>query len=169
MKSLLINAYKFNLKYAEQLLNGVDEEMMSTIPSKGLENHAAFTIGHLVSAAAMTSKYLGGPYEISSEWESIFKRKGPGDPRKPDTNPDLYPKKAILLKALRHQHSNVEQLIINLDAKRFDEKVKWRFSNHFPSLGELLYFMCISHESMHLGQLAAWRRAIGLASALAKL
>lgn len=169
MKTILLNAYEFNLKYAEQLLIDVEEEMMCICPSDGLENHAAFTIGHLVSAAALTSKYLGGPYDINPQWESLFKRKGPGDPRKPDVDSGQYPDKNTLLKALTQQHRLVEQLIEDLDEKRINEHVKWRFSDHLQSLGELLYFMCITHESMHLGQLAAWRRALGLPSALSKL
>ena len=59
---------------------------MAFSPGVGFENHPAFTLGHLISAAALTSKYLGGPYEFKPEWEELFKRKGPGDPRKPETN-----------------------------------------------------------------------------------
>ena len=169
MKSILINAYRFNLKYAFELVEGVDEQLMTKSPGKGLENHAAFTLGHLISAAALTSKYLGGPYEFDPEWESLFKRKGPGDPRMPETNVKVYPSKDQLLTELTRQHNLVEDLIVKLEESRLKEPAKWRFSEHMPLLEDLLHFMCITHESMHLGQLAGWRRAMGLPSALAKL
>jgi hypothetical protein len=51
----------------------------------------------------------------------------------------------------------------------FGRPVEWRFDNYYPSLADYLYFMCVTHEAMHLGQLAAWRRAAGLDSALARL
>ena len=169
MKSAVLNNYRFNLRYAKELVSDVDNKMMTVSPAQGLENHPAFTLGHLVSAAALTSKYLGGPYKLVPEWEDLFKRNGPGDPRKPDQNTALYPSKEELLHELSNQHNLVEQLIINLDEGQFDEPAKWRFSDHMPTLGDLIYFMCITHESMHLGQLAGWRRAIGLPSALGNL
>ena len=169
MKNILVNTYAFNLRYAEELVADVDAVMMTQSPSDGLENHPAFTLWHLTSAAAMTSKYLGGPYEFDPEWEKIFRRKGPGDPRRPEKNAALYPSKEELLKELTKQHNQVEELVLNLEEERFGEPAKWRFSEYMPTLGDLLFFMCITHESMHLGQLAGWRRAMGLPSALAKL
>lgn len=169
MKNILIQSYNFNLLYAHELVADLEENMMTKKPSKGFENHPAFTLGHLASAAALISKYLGGNYNFDSEWESLFRRKGPGDPKKPDTNIAKYPKKEELLDVLTNQHKLVEGLISKLDIERFNEPTKWRFDSYFPTLGDLLFFMCITHESMHLGQLAAWRRAMGLPSALAKL
>lgn len=169
MKNILINAYRFNLQYAFELVDDIDDNLMTISPGKGLENHAAFTLGHLISAAALTSKYLGGPYEFDPEWEALFRRKGPGDPRMPESNKNAYPSKTQLLNELSRQHQLVEKLIVDLDEKRLAESAQWRFSKHMPLLGDLLYFMCITHESMHLGQLAGWRRALGLPSALAKL
>ena len=169
MKLILINSYNFNLQYANKLVADVEENLMTRSPAKGLENHPAFTLGHLTSAAALTSKYLGGPYNFDPEWENLFRRKGPGDPRTPDTNIDLYPTKNLLLDELKRQHRLVEQLISALDENRFNEPAIWRFNEYMPTLGHLLHFMCITHESMHLGQLAAWRRAMGLPSALAQL
>jgi hypothetical protein len=169
MKKILINSYDFNLKYAYQLVADLEEIQMTETPTTGLENHPAFTLGHLISAAALTSKYLGGPYDIKKEWEQLFKRKGPGDPRKPETNASLYPSKEQLLSELTRQHEIVKILIRALPEERIPEPAKWRFDQYMPTLGDLLYFMCVTHESMHLGQLAAWRRAMGLPSALAEL
>ena len=50
-----------------------------------------------------------------------------------------------------------------------DEKIQWRFTKHMPALLDIVVFMCINHEAMHLGQLSAWRRAMGLPSALGEI
>lgn len=169
MKDTIINLYNFNLLYAQQLVEDVDSHLMTKSGDPGFENHPAFTLGHLVSGSAMTSRYLGGPYDISKKWEELFKRNGPEDPRTPSGDIDSYPDKGELLAALSKQHQLVEDLILNLDENRFSEPAKWRFSNYLPTLGDLVYFMCVTHESMHLGQLAGWRRSQGLSSALAVL
>ena len=142
---------------------------MTVSPNVGLENHPAFTLGHLVSGAVMTAKYLGGSYDFNPDWESLFKRNGPGDPTLPDPDPSKYPTKGQLLEALVMQHNKVETLIQGLDTPQFQQPINWRFKAYFPTLGDLLTFLCLTHESMHLGQLAAWRRAMKLPSALAKL
>ncbi len=169
MKEILIRSYQFNLKYAHELVADLDDSMMATSAGKGFENHPAFTLGHLVTAAALTVKYLGGAYELKPKWEELFRRTGPGDPKLPDSNSYLYPKKEELLAELSNQHRLVEDMIMTLEEKRFEQPIIWRFSDHMPTLGGLLFFMCISHENMHLGQLAAWRRAMELPSALANL
>ena len=169
MKGIIIRSYQFNLKYAHELVADINDAMMCTSPGKGFENHPAFTLGHLVTAAALTVKYLGGSYKLPQGWEELFRRKGPGDSRLPELNSDLYPKKEVLLAELTQQHLTVEELITDLDENRFKEPAHWRFDDHMPTLGDLLYFMCVSHEAMHLGQLAAWRRAMNLPSALANL
>lgn len=169
MKDYLIRSYHFNLQYANELVSDVEDKLMTHSPGNGFENHPSFTLGHLISAAALTSKYLGGPYEFDPEWEKLFRRKGPGDPRMPDSNNDLYPGKVELLNELTKQHKLVEGLISSLEESRFSEPTKWRFDKFMPTLGDLLWFMCVSHETMHLGQLAAWRRAMNLPSALGRL
>ena len=169
MKQILLNSYAFNLKYANALVADVEDKWMTHSPAKGIENHPAFTLGHLASAGALTVKYLGGSYDFDQDWERIFKRNGPGDPRLPEPNSDVYPSKEDLLRELAKQHQKVEELITSLQDDRFDHPAKWRYTSHMPTLGDLLYFMCITHEAMHLGQLACWRRAMNLPSALAKL
>ncbi|MCB0402486.1 MAG: DinB family protein [Flavobacteriales bacterium] len=169
MKTILLNAYAFNLRYAHALIADVEDNDMTHRPSAGFENHPAFTLGHLISGAALTVKYLGGTYDLNPEWEALFKRKGPGDPRLPEPDRTRYPSKAEILQELTRQHERVENLIRELDETKFAEPTTWRFNSYMPTLGDLIYFMCVTHESMHLGQLAAWRRAMRLPSALATL
>lgn len=165
----IIHQYDFNLLYAKELVRDLTESEMTTIPSSGLENHPAFTLGHLVSGSALLAEDLGGSFVMPEQWKELFLRNGPGDPRKPDPDPAKYPGKKLLLEELVRQHSNVKAILITLDDKKFTERIKWRFSKFMPTVYDLVVFMCINHEAMHLGQLAAWRRAMGKESALGRI
>jgi hypothetical protein len=165
----IIKQYDFNLEYARALVQDLTNDQMTIIPSNGLENHPAFTLGHLVSGSAILAEDLGGEFEMPDKWADLFLRKGPGDPRKPDPDKGKYPSKELLLGELEDQHNKVKKLLNSLDKKKLSENIQWRFSSYMPTLLDIIVFMCINHEAMHLGQLAAWRRAMGLNSALGTL
>jgi len=165
----LIRQYDFNYSYAQALVKDLSDEQMTLTPAKGLVNHAAFTLGHLVSGSALVAKKLGSAYEMQKDWKDLFLRKGPGDPREPDLNTDKYPSKVELLQELKNQHEEVKSLLRKLDLAFLSKEQEWRFKIYMPILYDYLLFMCVNHEAMHLGQLAAWRRSIGLTSALATL
>jgi len=168
-KELIVKQYHFNLKFAEKLVEDIPPELMTKSGGAGLENHPSFTLGHLVTASAMTSEDLGGTYEVPDGWKNLFQRKGPGDPRKPELDSLLYPSKEKLLSELNKQHEKVVEGLKAADDEFLLSSCKWRFDQFFPTILDLVTFMCISHESMHLSQLSAWRRAMGMSSALAAL
>ena len=163
----IIKQYDFNLAYAKSLIKDLSDDQMTTIPAKGLDNHPAWTIGHLVSGSADLARDLGAEFEMPDKWDEIFVRQGPGDPRKPDLDKKKYPSKQLLITELENQHNKVKRLLQDIEENKLNEPLTWRFSNFMPTLGDVVAFMCINHESMHLGQLAAWRRSMGLDSALA--
>lgn len=165
----IIRQYDFNLEYAKALVNDLTEDQMTIVPAKGLDNHPAFTIGHLISGSADLARDLGAEFDMPDNWADLFVRQGPGDPRKPDLDKSKYPSKLLLITELENQHDKVKTLLNNLEENKLNESLTWRFSNFMPTLEDVVAFMCINHESMHLGQLAAWRRSMGLESALASI
>jgi hypothetical protein len=169
MLSTIIHQYNFNLTWAKRLVEDLEESQMTVTPCTGLENHPAFTLGHLANASALLLGRLGGKTEIPESWSAIFQRKGPGDPRLPTDEIELYPNKKQLLDELEKQHNFVINTLLKMDESQLKAKLTWRFSSYFPSTIDLIQFMCVSHEAMHLGQLSAWRRAMSLPSALAAL
>ena len=169
MNHYIINQYDFNLIYAKKLVEDLTDLQMTITPFPGFENHPAFTLGHLVTGSAMMADDLGGTFLIPEGWADLFLRKGPGDPRLPSPDYKLYPPKKNLIDELERQHEKVKTLLLSIDEKKLSEKIKWRFNNYMPTVLDLAIFMCINHEAMHLGQLAAWRRAMKLKSALAEI
>jgi hypothetical protein len=165
----IIKMYDFNLAWANRLVEDLDENQMKVTPATGLENHPAFTLGHLVTGSALLAASLGATKEMPEGWAELFQRKGPGDPRLPSADPDSYPSKDTLLSELERQHNKVKEYLVVFDPQKLSEPIAWRFKQYLPTYFDLINFMCISHESMHLGQLSAWRRGMSLPSALAKL
>lgn len=166
MLQYIIHQYDFNLLFAQHLVADLSEDQMTIIPGPGLVNHPAFTLGHLVSGSALMAEDLGGTFSMPEGWKELFLRRGPGDPTMPDDDAALYPPKQQLLDELQRKHELVKQLMQEATPQKLQDPVDWRFGRYMPTMYDLLVFMCISHESMHLGQLSAWRRAMDLPSAL---
>lgn len=168
-KKIIVDGYRLNLAYANELVKGVNAEHFAYSPGPGLENHPAWTLGHLVVASALTAEYLQGDYNVPSDWDELFRRTGPGDPIRPEEDSSKYPICADLLLALDEQHNYVEHLLLEASDTFLAEEKKWRFAPYMSSRLGVVTFMCLMHESMHLSQLAAWRRAMNLDSAFGKL
>lgn len=168
MKQILINGFKLNLAYTTRLVEDLPDDQMTAQPG-GFANHPKFTIGHLVTATALTGKLLGAPYDLPDGWDDLFRRKGPGDPTQPEPDSKKYPHKDDLLKILDQQAVMVIDLIETITAERLGESYQWRLHHYMPTVGDVLFFQCHIHHAWHIGQLAEWRRLMGYDSALAKL
>src|SRR4051812_6971699 len=93
----IIRQLDFNLAYAKKLVEDVSEEQMTIKPSAGLENHPAFTLGHLATAYANLLNNLTGKFIIADGFKELFARSGPGDPTLPNEDSGIYPSKTRLL------------------------------------------------------------------------
>ena len=167
------NQLDFNLAYAKMLVEDLSEEQMTTVPAKGFENHPAFTLGHLVSGMSLMLindiKDVHKPGFMPEGWREIFLRRGPGDPRLPEQDISKYPSKEELIAELERKHNLFKERLLKFTEEELKAEDEWRFYKFMPSSLDAIIFMCVNHEAMHLGQLSAWRRAMGLPSALAKL
>lgn len=165
----LRNQLEFHFAYAMDLVVDIEPADFCHTPAKGLENHPCFTIGHIITAYGLTTRSLGGAYTVKDEWDELFRRNGPGDPRYPVNETERYPGKQELLDELKAQHQLLLEQLETVSVERLNKKVEWRFTTYFPQLRDMLYFMCVSHYAMHISQLACWRRAMNLPSSLARL
>ncbi|MEZ6197003.1 MAG: DinB family protein [Planctomycetota bacterium] len=163
-----LRAYAWNLAYAEALTRDLTEAQWTWDGGPGLENHAAWTIGHLVSGSDILAEDLGLAREMSQEWRELFERRGPGDPRLPSRDA-RYPDGSELLAEFARQHDRVARRWRDLAPDDGDAPLAWRFEGYLPSLADAALFLAVNHECLHLGSLSGWRRAQGLPSALAAM
>lgn len=163
----------FNLTYAKKLVEDLTPELMTAVPGKGFENHPAFTLGHLVSAMSLmvidNFKDSRNPGFMPDGWRELFLRRGPGDPRMPEEDITKYPSKEDLIAELDRKHEMFKEKLHRMSEEELLKEGEWRFYKYMTTYLDLAVFMSANHEAMHLGQLSAWRRAMGLDSALAKL
>lgn len=165
MRQAILNTYGFNLMYAGKLLDGIADDQMVTQPTVNghtIPNHPAWIIGHLANTSAGFGSTLLGIESIQPKgWQEIL-----GGSSTPSTDASVYPDKQTLADKLTEAHAYIGKAILDVDDARLAEPnpVK-RLAPVFPTIGDMITFVLTSHETTHLGQLSAWRRAMGLPSA----
>ena len=156
----LIFTYQFNLARARTLVRDLPDEQMVRQPH-GLVNHPAWLLGHLAASSNQLAKMLGLESTFPAAWTEVFKSGGI-----PSGDAADFPPKEELLAELAAQHERVAEAIASADPALFDrEHPNEGARKRFPTIGDYAVFLISSHEGSHLGQITAWRRAMGLGSA----
>lgn len=117
----------------------------------------------------MIAEDLGLERTVRAEWRDLFERRGPGNPRIPSFTVSVYPPGGELLAELSRQHARLEERWRTSSPQELGRPLEWRFGGHFTALRSAALFLAVPHEALHLGSLAAWRRHLGLPSALGRM
>ena len=153
--------YGFNLRVAKAMVNDLTPEQMVEQPH-GVVNHPAWSLGHLVLSAEGLGRLLGLESEVPEGWKTLFATGGI-----PANEPSSFPPKEELLDALASRHARVAAAVERAEPAWFDRpNPNEKRRKLLPTVGDVAVFLMTSHEMLHLGQVAAWRRAMGLGPAL---
>ena len=155
MREHLLFTYRFNLGHVESLVKDLSDEQMVSQPS-GVVNHPAWTLRHLASSSNFLAKTLGLESTTPAEWDA------PSPDGAPSGSASDYPSKAELLAALKAQHERVTEAVTNAAPELFAKDCDEQMRSYFPKVGDLIDYMLTAHEGTHIGQISAWRRAMGL-------
>lgn len=144
-----------NLSYAKKILDDVDESRFADRPV-GL-NPPAWLLLHLATAADYAANLLGGNPVCPANWNEM------ADTKKPvSSSLDDYPPPGELKKYLGLSYENVSQLLERATPEQLNAPQKLGFyEEELPTVSDIVGFLMVSHFAIHLGQLSAWRRAIG--------
>ena len=152
------------MRYAEQLVQSIPAEGFARMPLKDL-NSAAFNIGHLSIYGDRISGMLGRtdlvqPMPYSAD---LFKAGAPCLDQ-----PGLYPSKDVLVATFFERQRRAMEAFSSASesALRAENPAEGRFKEMFPTVGSAVSFLLTGHVAMHLGQISAWRRVVGLGSAM---
>lgn len=159
MREYVLRAAVNNVGYAQRLVADIPEERMAEQPAAGM-NHAAWVLGHLAYVFDSMMAVWGERPSMSREWKQLF-----NVPSKPEPERDKYPSKAELLAAYEASYQRIVDVVTAASpedfAKEFpNEKIR----DALPTIGVAMVHILTSHQAQHLGQLSAWRRALGLPS-----
>jgi hypothetical protein len=153
----VLHIYGLNLGYAKRLVKDLSDDQMCAQPH-GVVNHPAWSLGHLAVAADAAGGVLGLSSELPAGWAETFKTGGTPAPDK-----SLFPNKDEILGVLEAQHARVARALSAADpAALVRPHPNEKRRSHFPTVGDFAIFLMTAHEMDHLGQIAAWRRAMGL-------
>jgi len=143
------------IEYAKQILSDIDDSSMCQQPS-GL-NHPAWLLVHLSTAADYAAKLLGGAGVCPDNWNAIGDTKKPLSQLRSD-----YPSKEELLATFEKAFQNAAALYEKSSSEALGQPQKLGFfETELPTVADMATFLILGHTNLHLGQLSAWRRAIG--------
>ena len=134
-------------------------------------NHPAFVYGHLSLYPARLCTALGDDATARTAaapegWEELF---GSGKECRDDPEGSLYPAMPEIVDEFNRTHELALQALERADDAAFDRDNPHpaeRMRKMFPTVGPMATFYIASHVMLHLGQVSAWRRMVGLGSAM---
>jgi len=165
MMQHVVFLYGFNLKFAKGLVADLTAEQMCQQPH-GLVNHPAWSLGHLAASKVGLLRILGHEASLPVGWGEAWAGAG----GIPSSDPSGFPSKDELVSTFESLHDRVTTAIKAADAATLAATLATPHPHegartYFPTIGDHVVFLMTSHEMDHLGQLAAWRRAMGLGPA----
>jgi len=160
MTNHILRTFRLDLMLAELLVKDLTAEQMTQQPHS-LINHPAWSLGHLINSAHGVFQLLGMESNLPEGWSDKFKAGAP-----PNPDPAQYPSKEELLEEFRSCHDRMSQALPDISPETLaQEHPNERTRPYFPTIGDHVVYIMTAHEMDHLGQVAAWRRAMGLGPA----
>jgi hypothetical protein len=158
LKSALLTTWRRDVAYALRLVGDLSDEQMIAQPIPGrVMNHPAWTLAHLTLYNEVIAKMLGRiAFEDPKEHPFGMKSSPEGDAK-------LYPPKALAIESYERTHTAAERALVECDPSVLAEDAplaRWRPLH--PKIADMTVMLMAKHETLHLGQLSAWRRAMGL-------
>jgi hypothetical protein len=158
LRSSILLTWRRDVAYALRLVGDLSDEQMIAQPVPGrILNHPAWTLAHLTLYNNVIAKMLRR-IAFEDPKEHAFGMKS-----SPQSDATVYPSRAMAMESYRRSHDDAERALVECDSTVFAQDVpleRWRASH--PKIADMTLMLMAKHESLHLGQLSAWRRAMGL-------
>lgn len=167
---IIVAGHRRTQGYAQRLLKDVTPAMFARKAVVGAtvieSNHAAFVFGHLCLYPQRIAAAIGKPSavpEIPPTWEALFKD---GTPCQDDAQGTIYPSMNEVVGAYTKGYEAIASAVLALsDAELSQPTPIERYREFLPVVGGLAMFMMNNHIAVHMGQVSAWRRCLGLGAA----
>ncbi len=146
----------FLIQYCRRLVGDLADEQLAEQPVAGI-NHPAWLLGHLAWTADRALDVLGAPALLPAEWAALF-----GRGSTPSTSRRLHIQGRIGARR-RAGISAIEGDARSASSEQLSRPTAVALAREtLPTATELVAFLLSGHMGIHLGQLSAWRRLIGL-------
>jgi len=149
----IVRSFELSMDHCRRLLADVPDEQMSQ--SIDNLNHATWIAGHLAHSFQAIGRELGIAPWLPDDWARLFETGS----RPLQTG---YPSKRALLEALEHGQQRLVDALGKLQDRDLAAPLPdERYRHIFPTLGSAVLHILTVHAATHIGQLSAWRRALG--------
>ncbi|UCD76860.1 MAG: DinB family protein [Phycisphaerales bacterium] len=152
------------LGYGRMLAEDIPADRFVCQPLPAL-NHPAFILGHITLVTSHALEVLGRPdlARISDGYRELFEAGCTCEARE-----ERYPPKDQIIAFYEKRHREAAAVIreTSEEALRQENPGSGEKRVRFPTVGALANFVVNCHHIAHLGQLSAWRRAMGMAGVL---
>ena len=153
----VLHSFSYALGYLREQVEDLPPDDIVCQPA-GVANHPAWTIGHLVFISQAIGEVAGLKPWLDEGWINAF---GPGS--RPTEEADAYPSKRDLFSALADAETRLKAAFCELGESALDEPFPDAdYLEVFPTVRHALSQVLVGHTSFHVGQIAVWRRAMGL-------
>ena len=152
------HAVALNVKFTHGLVTDLSDEQMVAQPrSEVVFNHPAWVLGHLCLYNSIAAEMLGGDALCPDSWEPLF-----AIGSKPLPDAAAYPAKPVLLETFTHSSEVAGKALCGAAGDLLQQPAPEPVRDYFPMVGDYALYILTAHVGFHLGQLSAWRRAMGL-------
>ena len=158
----LLYGWRKNSDYASRLVADLTPEQMILQPTQASNapvNHPAWILSHLNAYIDVIEALVGGQ-EFPDPKDHKF-----GMLSKPAADATLYQDKDSLINYFVNGHERVDKILSGAGDDLLEQEIPIdRWKTVMPRIGIALPYLMLNHENMHLGQISAWRRVLGLPS-----
>ena len=152
-----LHVNRFLVGVGQHLVNELADERLTEQPLPGV-NHPTWILGHLALIADIVGESCGGTRTLPAEWGTLF-----GQGTQPSSARGGYPSRSELLRAFEESYRRLREQVAAAGPDLLAQPpTSPRARAAFPTFKELATFILTGHVGVHLGQLSAWRRMIGL-------
>ncbi|QDS90617.1 hypothetical protein EC9_48310 [Rosistilla ulvae] len=169
--NMIADSLSRGINYADSLVKDLPADQFARFaPGKEgpiVSNHPAFIVGHLSIYAPRVVDQLGQDataYQPTEAENALF---SPAAKCQDDPNGLIYPGKEVLLDRFTTVYQAALTTLRNATDDQFmvPNPAEGRLRELFPTLGGMHAFYTGGHFMLHMGQLSAWRRMMGMAPA----
>jgi hypothetical protein len=168
--SMIAASCRLSLGYAERLLTDVTADRFARfarVDGTVVEsNHPCFALGHLSLYAPRVVSELGGDASAVTPSDNDVSLFSKDAKCQDDPQGTIYPPMDEVIAKFRAAHEAAIETLESADDTLFRQpNPNEAMRGRFPTVGAMHGFYLGGHMMVHLGQLSAWRRMMGLGAA----
>lgn len=167
---MIADSAKIGLGYADRFLKDLPAEKFARHALVGghavVSNHPAFIFGHLSIYPCRIVKELGGDASSIEPTDAFIKLFDHTASCVDDADGTIYPAMEVITERFYAAHRMAIDVLSSADDSLFKAiNPNDAMRGKFATVGSMHGFYVGGHLMMHMGQLSAWRRMIGLGPA----